>query len=135
MCFFMKGCHVAWFPYQQTWLAINEVINNTCNFTGQNWCGQAGSSWWDLLNTNWLLGIKIVCMKFEGKVVIFYLDTMNTWMIAKFLWSGILRTSNIDKIIVQGLCVLLQYKYLLISVYCPNRKICRNATKYINSWV
>ena len=42
-------------------------------------------------------------------------------------------TEKIDKIIVQGLCVLLQYKYLLISVYCPNRKICRNATKYINS--
>ena len=135
MCFFMKGCHVTWFPYQQTWLGINEVINNTWNFTGQNWWGQAGSSWRDLLNTNWLLGIKIVCMKFEGKVVIFYLDTMNTWMIAKFLWSGILRTSNIDKIIVQGLCVLLQYKNFLISVYCPNRKICRNATKYINSWV
>ena len=71
MCFFMKGCHVSWFPYQQTWLGINEVSNNTCNFTGQNWWGQAGNSWWDLLNTNWLLGIKIVRMKFEGKVVIF----------------------------------------------------------------
>ena len=30
--------------------------------------------------------------------------------------------------------VLSQYKYLLISVYCPNCNICRNATNYINSF-
>ena len=112
----MKGCHVAWFSHQRTWLGINEVINKTCNFTGQNWWRRPDNPWWDLINTNWLLGMKTVqypldldvfCinrMKLERKFVIFHLGTMNTWMIVEVLWSGILRTSNIDKIVVQSLC-------------------------------